>query len=61
MEAMIEIQAKGDLMMETIKDQKKVLSNLELKVNVAEKRLEEANIMTEEVETRSNEAENEYI
>ena len=48
-------------MMETIKDQKKVLSNLELKVNVAEKRLEEANIMTEEVETRSNEAENEYI
>ena len=61
MEAMIEIQAKGDLMMETIKDQKKVLGNLDMKVKVAEKRLEEANIMTEEVETRSNEAENEYI
>ena len=48
MEAMIEIQAKGDLMMETIKDQKLFLSNLEMKVKVAGKRLEEVNRMAEE-------------
>jgi uncharacterized protein (DUF3084 family) len=61
MEAMIEIKAKGDLMMETIKDQKKVLGNLDMKVKVAEKRLEEANRMAEEVETRRKKAENERM
>ena len=58
---MIEIQTKGDLMLETIKDQKKVLSNLDMKVNVAEKRLEKANRMAEETETRRKEAENKRI
>jgi chromosome segregation ATPase len=61
MDAMIEIQAKGDLMMETIKTQKKVLSNLDMKVKVAEKRLDEANMMADEVEIRWKEAENERM
>ena len=57
----MEIQAKGDLMMKTIKQQKKVLSNLEMKVKIGEKRLGEANRMAEEVEMRMKEAEDERM
>ena len=48
-------------MMETIKDQKQVLGNLEMKVKVAEKRLEEANRMADEVERMRKKAENERM
>ena len=48
-------------MMETIKDQKEVLINLRSEVNTAETRLKEANRMTEEMEMRRNNAENERM
>ena len=48
-------------MMKTLKQQKKVLSNLEMKVKIGEKRLGEANRMAEEVEMRMNGAEDERM
>ena len=48
-------------MMEAIKDQKEVLINLRSEVDIAEMRLDEASRMTEEMEMRKMEAENERI
>ena len=48
-------------MMEAIKDQKDVLINLRSEVDIAELRLDEASRMTEEMEMRKMEAENERI
>ena len=48
-------------MMEAIKDQKDILINLRSEVDIAEMRLDEASRMTEEMEMRKMEAENERI
>ena len=61
MDALKEIQSKGDLMMEAIKDQKEVLINLRSEVDLAEMRLDDAFGETEEMEIRRKKAENERL
>ena len=57
--ALQEIQSKGDQMMNAINDQKKVLVKLRTEVNKAEDRLETAMKVTNEIEMKRSEAENE--
>jgi len=57
--ALQEIQSKGDQMMNAINDQKKVLVKLRSEVNKAENRLERAMKVTNEIEMKRSEAENE--
>ena len=61
MDALKEIQSKGDLMMEAIKDQKEVLINLRSEVDLAEMRLDDAFSVTEEMEIRRKKAENKRL
>ena len=61
MDALKEIQTKGDLIMEAIKDQKEVLINLRSEVDLAEIRLDDAFMVTEEIEIRKKKAENERL
>ena len=61
MDALKEIQSKGDLMMEAIKDQKEVLINLRSEVDLAEMRLDDAVSVTKDMEIRRKKAENEGL
>ena len=61
MDALKEIQSKGDLMMEAIKDQKEVLINLRSEVDLAEMRLDDAVSVTKVMEIRRKKAENEGL
>ena len=61
MDALKEIQSKGDLMMEAIKDQKEVLINLRSELDLAEMRLDDAIGVTEVMEIRRKKAENERL
>ena len=60
-DALKEIQSKGDLMMEAIKDQKEVLINLRSEVDLAEMRMDDAVSVTEEMEVRRKKAEMENL
>ena len=61
MDALKEIQSKGDLMMEAIKDQKEVLIDLRSEVDLAEMRLDDALRVTEDMEISKKKAENERL
>ena len=56
MDALKEIQSKGDLMMEAIKDQKEVLISRSSEVDLAKMRLDDAIGVTEEMEIRRKKA-----
>ena len=61
MEAMDEIQAKGDLMMKTIKDQKNVLNNITKEIDEAHKRLDQAKRLESEAEKRRKDTMKEIV
>ena len=60
-DALKEIQIKGDFMMDAIKEQKEVLVNLGSEVNMAEERLDDAMRKTTEMEGKKKIAEKERL
>merc|ERR1719244_2347114 len=61
MEAMEEIQAKGDLMMKTIKDQKEVLNNLSAEIDKANQSLDQVKSLERKVIERRKEMMGEIV
>ena len=60
-DALKEIQSKGDFMMDAIKEQEEVLINLRSEVNMAEQRLDDAMRKTTEMEGKKKIAEKERL
>ena len=60
-DALKEIQSKGDFMMDAIKEQKEVLINLRSEVDMAEERLDDALRKTTEMEGKKKIAEKERL
>ena len=60
-DALKEIQSKGDFMMDAITEQKEVLINLRSEVDMAEERLDDALRITTEMEVKKKMAEKERL